>query len=137
MSKELKTIANAINESPLAVTVKESAEQVWLAGLGAYGVAQEEGSKLFSSLVKEGEIVQARTRKMADAKLAEVTKTAVRALDRFEKVWDEGIARSLHSLGVPTRKDINRLSDNVAALTAVVQEWVEEHAEEQAEEQAQ
>ena len=128
MNTELKARMDSLTETPLAASVKESAEQVWLAGLGAYGLAQEEGSKLFSALIKEGEAVQARTLKIADAKLASVTSTAARTFERLEKALDDGIARSLSSLGVPSRRDINRLSTNVAELTAVVQEWAEEHA---------
>jgi hypothetical protein len=45
----------AIGENQLAQTVKDSAHQIWLAGLGAFAKAQEEGTKVFDALVKEGE----------------------------------------------------------------------------------
>lgn len=129
MTTQHKARMGALTDNPLAASVKESAEQVWLAGLGAYGLAQEEGSRLFTALIKEGEVVQARTLKIADAKLTSVTNTAARTFDRLEKALEDGVARSLASLGVPSKRDINRLSTNVAALTAVVQEWSEEHAQ--------
>ena len=34
---------------------RESAHRIWLAGLGALAKAEEEGSKLFKNLVREGE----------------------------------------------------------------------------------
>src|SRR3546814_9728797 len=38
----------------LSKTLSESAQQIWLAGVGAFGRAQAEGTKLFEGLVKEG-----------------------------------------------------------------------------------
>lgn len=116
MGKKLK----ALTESQLALTVRESAQQIWLAGLGAFAKAQEEGSKVFDALVKEGETIQARTRKLTDEKIAEVAGKAVGTWDRLEQVFEDRVARALGSLGVPSRKDIDRLSKRVAELTSVV-----------------
>jgi len=46
----------------------ESAQQVWLAGVGAFGRAQAEGTKLFETLVKEGLSLEHLTRKAASGK---------------------------------------------------------------------
>ena len=130
-------------EKQLAQTVKESAQQIWLAGLGAFSKTQEEGTKVFDALVKEGEAIQKKTRKMADEKFADVRKTAdekfadVRKVadakmaavtgkaagtwDRLEQVFEDRVARALSSLGVPTKKEIDKLSKRVAELTATVQ----------------
>ncbi len=116
MGKKLK----ALTESQLALTVRESAQQIWLAGLGAFAKAQEEGNKVFDALVKEGETIQARTRKLTDEKIAEVAGKAVGTWDRLEQVFEDRVARALGSLGVPSRKDIDRLSKRVAELTSVV-----------------
>jgi poly(hydroxyalkanoate) granule-associated protein len=51
MVKRLKDIADASAESKLADTVRDSAQQIWLAGLGAFSKAQEEGVKVFEALV--------------------------------------------------------------------------------------
>ncbi|HNJ75966.1 MAG TPA: phasin family protein, partial [Azospira sp.] len=70
MAKKLKALAGAVADNQFAATVKESAHQIWLAGLGAFAKAQDEGNKVFDALVKEGESIQARTRKVADEKIA-------------------------------------------------------------------
>lgn len=133
----------SLSEGQLTQTVKESAQQIWLAGLGAFAKAQEEGGKVFDALVKEGEAIQKKTRKMADEKFADVRKTAdekfadVRKVadakmaavtgkaagtwDRLEQVFEDRVARALSSLGVPTKKEIDKLSKRVAELTATVQ----------------
>lgn len=115
----------ALSENQLAQTVKDSAHQIWLAGLGAFAKAQEEGNKVFDALVKEGETIQKKTRQTADEKIAAVTGKAVGTWDRLEQVFEDRVAKALGSLGVPTKKDIDKLSKRVAELTAVVQKLTE------------
>ena len=123
----------ALSESQLTQTVRESAHQIWLAGLGAFSKTQEEGNKVFDALVKEGQTIQKKTNKMADEKLSVVRKSADKQVatvtgkatgtwDRLEQVFEDRVARALSSLGVPTKKDIDKLSKRVAELTAVVQQ---------------
>ena len=121
MSKKLKALAGSLTENQLALTVKDSAQQIWLAGLGAFSKAQEEGGKVFDALVKEGETIQARTRKLTDEKMAVVAGKAAGTWDRLEQVFEDRVARSLSRLGVPSKKDIDKLSKRVVELTAVVQ----------------
>ena len=120
MGKKLKALAGNLAEGQLAVTVKESAQQIWLAGLGAFAKAQEEGNKVFDALVREGETIQSKTRKMTDEKIAQVAGKAAGTWDRLEQVFEDRVARSLGSLGVPSKKDIDKLSKRVVELTAVV-----------------
>lgn len=124
MVKKLKSLT----ENQLASTVKESAQQIWLAGLGAFAKAQVEGNKVFDALVREGQSIQSKTRKVADDKIAEVAGKAAGTWDRLETVFEDRVARALGSLGVPTKKDIDKLSKRVAELTAVVQQLTEAEA---------
>jgi poly(hydroxyalkanoate) granule-associated protein len=116
MIKKIKSLT----DNQLTKTVKDSAEQIKLAGVGAYNKAQKEGDKLFEALVKEGETVQKKTRKAAEEKIAVVTTKTTGTWDRLEQVFQDRVARSLSSLGVPSKKDIDKLSRRVAELTAVV-----------------
>jgi len=68
MPKRLKELAGEATENRLAMMIRESANQIWLAGLGAFSKAQQEGSKMFEALVAEGERVQ----EPADERLAEL-----------------------------------------------------------------
>ena len=52
-------------------SVKDSAQQIWLAGLGAFAKAQEEGGKVFEALVKEGLGMQRKSQVMAEEKITE------------------------------------------------------------------
>lgn len=117
MSKKLKELAGTSSEAQLAQTIRDSAHQIWLAGLGAFGKAQEEGTKVFEALVKEGESIQRRTREAAEGKVGEVRKGVTGTWDKLESVFEERVARALHSLNVPTKKDIDALSARIHELT--------------------
>jgi poly(hydroxyalkanoate) granule-associated protein len=128
MGKKLKELAGDVSENQLASTVKESAQQIWLAGLGAFAKAQEEGGKVFEALVKEGENIQSRTRRMTDERIAQVAGKAAGTWDRLEQVFEDRVARALGSLGVPSKQDIDRLSRRVVELSAAVQALTEAKA---------
>jgi poly(hydroxyalkanoate) granule-associated protein len=119
MPKKLTDLVNDPPESQLAATVRESASQIWLAGLGAFATAQREGLKVFEGLVAEGEKFQEKAKLATDERVAEVRSKATGAWDKLEHVFEERVARALHSLSVPTRKDIDQLSKRVAELTVI------------------
>jgi poly(hydroxyalkanoate) granule-associated protein len=125
MAKKAKKAALAAGEQ-LVTKVRDSATQIWLAGLGAFSKAQQEGSSWFNALVKEGEQVQKRTQKIAGetvsdirGRVAEFRDNATGTWDKLEHVFEQRVARALHSLNVPTKRDIDHLSQRVAELTAV------------------
>ena len=74
---------------------------------------------MFETLVEEGEKVQERTKTAADERLAEVRAKASGTWDKLEQVFEDRVARALHSLSVPSRKDIDVLSQRVAELTEI------------------
>ncbi len=106
----------------LRTKVVESAQKVWLAGLGALAVAEEEGGKLFKGLVKRGESIEGQlkgelesVRKEISALVERGRGQASRVVEQVEANWDEKLGQALGRLGVPTR-------DEIAALTARVEE---------------
>ncbi len=112
-----------IMETPIATNIRESANRIWLAGLGAYAKTQEEGEKLFQSLVKEGEKVEKQARKTAEARIEEAKGKVVefrgkasQQFDRLEELFQERVAQVLNRLGVPTQEDIQELTKRVEAL---------------------
>jgi poly(hydroxyalkanoate) granule-associated protein len=116
--RKLKSVAK---NGQLSATIRESAQQIWLAGLGAFAKAQEEGNKVFDALVREGESIQQKTRKVAEDKVTEMAARATGTWDKLEQVFENRVARSLHSLGVPTRDDVAALAKRVAELKAEVE----------------
>lgn len=130
MVKKLKTLAKS-DDKQLAEAVRTSAQQIWQAGLGAFAKAQEEGGKVFAKLVKEGTDLQKRTQKLAENKVSDVTgtvskmadnvsKQASGSWDKLEQVFEDRVSRSLTSLGVPSKKDIQVLTKRVEELSKAV-----------------
>lgn len=118
-------------DSQLAASVKDSAQQIWLAGMGAFAKAQAEGGKVFEALVKEGVSLQRKTQAVAEEKLgdvtgkmssmaSEVTSKAGASWDKLENIFEERTAKALGKLGVPTAKDVAELQRRVEELGAAV-----------------
>jgi poly(hydroxyalkanoate) granule-associated protein len=130
MAKKSKTTAKS-NDAELAEAVRASAHHIWQAGLGAFAKAQEEGGKVFAKLVKEGTDLQKRSQELAENKMPGVTdkvtkmagsigKQAAGSWDKLEHAIEDRVARSLASLGVSTKKDLQILNKQVEELTKSV-----------------
>jgi poly(hydroxyalkanoate) granule-associated protein len=119
MVKKLDQLAGDSSETNLVATIADSAQQIWLAGLGAFAKAQEEGNKVFEALVKEGQAIEEKTRKLAGDRISDVREKATGTWGKLEQVFEERVARALHSLSVPTKKDIDTLNQRVSELTEI------------------
>ena len=112
-------------------TVMDSAQQIWLAGLGAFAKAQSEGTKLFESLVKEGAALDAKTRKFTEAKVGEargnleqtigqVRERSQETWDKLEKVFEDRVSRALGRIGIPSHEELSTLTKRVEELAREV-----------------
>lgn len=106
--------------------LRKYTQQIWLAGLGAFSRAEEEGGKLFDNLVKIGEDLESKTREIADTAVEEVRgrvlEKASDTRERVEKVFDERITHALTRLGIPSQRDMDQINQRLEALTEVMQE---------------
>ena len=109
--------------------IKDSAQQIWLAGLGAFAKMQQEGSKAFEALVKDGASMQKKTQQAAEETLTQAqARMAGFASDfgakaaggwgKLENIFEERVARALEKLGVPSAQEVAALQARVAALEA-------------------
>lgn len=131
MKKGAGSGEDAKSSAQLGSTVKESAQQIWLAGLGAFSKAQEEGGKVFEALVKEGMTIQRKTQAAAGEKLNEATARmtsmasdlstkASGQWDKLESIFEERVSRALKKLGVPSARDIEELNARIEQLQRAV-----------------
>lgn len=108
-------------------SVRASAQQIWLAGLGALAKAQAEGSKMFDALVKEGTGMQRRAQGTAEERIDEASQRmsglagefSARAADqwgRLEGIFEERVAKALRKLGVAHVDDLQALITRIEAL---------------------
>ena len=103
--------------------IKASAHKIWLAGLGALAAAEEEGSKIFNTLVEKGEGYESRGKE----ELAKVKDKVEGAFGKAEGSWeklgdafDDRVARAVKRLGVPSSDEITNLTKRVEELTLKV-----------------
>lgn len=123
-----KTGTNDPQSERHAKSITESAQQIWLAGMGAFNRAQAEGGKLFESLVRDGLSLEQTARKLAgnratvvrdvvEGHVGQARERAVDTWDKLEKVFEDRVQRALVKLGVPGRDDLNALTNRVERLT--------------------
>jgi poly(hydroxyalkanoate) granule-associated protein len=109
--------------------IKDSAQQIWLAGLGAFAKMQEEGSKAFEALVKDGAGIQKKTQQAAEETLAQAqARMASLAGDfgtkaaggwgKLENIFEERVARALTKLGMPSAAEVAALQARIEMLEA-------------------
>jgi poly(hydroxyalkanoate) granule-associated protein len=124
-------LMDGLKDGHLAGAVKDSAQQIWLAGMGAFSKAQAEGGKVFEALVKEGLSLQRKTQAVAEERINEVTgkvsemaqtvtTKAGQNWDKLESIFEARTAKALNKLGVPTAKDVESLIKRVDELAAAV-----------------
>jgi len=107
--------------------VMDSAQQIWLAGLGALSRTQQEGGKFFDALVEEGVRIQEKThaytqdqmkqaRDQATPWMEAARKRTNAAMGKLEQAFDERIARAAKRMNMPNQSDIQELSARIDAL---------------------
>jgi poly(hydroxyalkanoate) granule-associated protein len=127
VTKMKKEAASSKSGAAQLGSIKESAQQIWLAGLGAFAKAQEEGGKVFDNLVKEGSSLQRKTQAAAEERISEATSRmasmatdisskASGQWDKLEGIFEERVAKALKKLGVPSAKEIDVLIERIDEL---------------------
>ena len=105
--------------------VEEYSRKIWLAGLGVYSKVDTDGSKLFDSLVKEGEKAEKltkaaapkSTKSSARSKVEDVKDLALGKWGELEEAFDKRLSKAISRLGVPSRDEVKALHAKVEALT--------------------
>lgn len=131
VKKSQKAEAPKATGVPLKDSVKDSAQLIWQAGLGALSRAQLEGTKAWQALAKEGANLQRKTQSVAEEKIAEAsskmetmaTEISSRASGQWgklENIFEDRVAKALSKLGVPTAQDLNALNERIDQLNQSV-----------------
>jgi len=102
-----------------AGALRDSAQRIWLAGLGALERARVDGPRAFESLVEQGRNMGARAVGAADEALKSMRHAdfAGNHGEKLQQAFEERLTRSLTRLGVLTSKDVEDLSRQVRELS--------------------
>ena len=118
--------------------VADAANKIWKAGLGALRTAEEEGSRIFKSLMKKGEDFQNSSRKGSQKqidKVGKIIKGGVGSVkgkldditDQKEGLWEvlkleDAFTSVMKTFGVATNKEIDILKKKIDAISKAVNE---------------
>jgi poly(hydroxyalkanoate) granule-associated protein len=131
VKKNQETQAADTTGAPLKDSVKDSAQLIWQAGLGALNRAQLEGAKAWKALAQEGASLQRKTQAVAEEKIAqtsskmstmatEMSSRAAGQWDKLENIFEDRVAKAMKKLGVPSAEDIHTLSERIDKLNQSV-----------------
>jgi poly(hydroxyalkanoate) granule-associated protein len=120
-------MANKRSKNPTAAPA-DKAHAIWLAGLGAVSIAQKRGTQLLAGLATEGRSFQQRTQRLVrevgtDATvhvqgvIAPLRANVERRAARLGAGVQSAVAGLLGKLGIPSKADIEALSQRMAALS--------------------
>jgi poly(hydroxyalkanoate) granule-associated protein len=116
---------NPENDPQLPGKIRDSARQIWLAGLGAYTKAEEDAGRFFERLVQEGEQLENKTRgvvekqiRTVEDRVGEVREKATGTWDRLEHMFDQRVSGALRRLGIHRREEIEALERRIEAMEA-------------------
>jgi len=126
IEKPVQSKSKSASERRSMLDFRKYTKQIWLAGLGAFSRAEEEGNKLFDSLVKVGEELESKTVDIADQTVEKVSEKARESVtdtkDKVEKLIDNSVHHSLNRIGLVTLKDVQHLERLILQLHAKVDE---------------
>ncbi|WP_312331013.1 phasin family protein [Acinetobacter variabilis] len=126
IERPVKSKSKSASERRSMLDFRKYTKQIWLAGLGAFSRAEEEGNKLFDSLVKVGEELESKTVDIADQTVEKVSEKARESVtdtkDKVEKLIDNSVHHSLNRIGLVTLKDVQHLERLILQLHAKVDE---------------
>lgn len=125
MSKQIKAGSKA---KATMTTTADKSRKVWLAGLGAFSIAQKQGMELFEVMVSEGKSYQQRSekvvRKLSTQALGivesrlEPVKIRLKAIrSDAETRFEHGIGRVMSYAGIPSKADVDALISRVDKLS--------------------
>lgn len=105
-------------------SIREAGRHVWLAGLGAFARAEEGSRELFDHLVERGRDVETRQFKNIDRTVSRTSDQLKEWGDRVQGTVEGSLEGLLHRVGLPSRKDLDRLSARLSTLSKKVDQQV-------------
>ncbi|WP_339529422.1 phasin family protein [Pseudomonas mucidolens] len=135
LKKKIDTRINPFSD------VKSYARRIWLAGLGAYAKVGSEGSEYFKELVKTGQDVESKSKKVVNqqldaansqldyvkSNLSSVKGKVEVQLDKVERAFDSRVASALNRIGIAAKHDVETLSAKLDELTALLERVARKH----------
>jgi len=98
----------------------ESTRRIWLAGLGTLSVVEEESTEIFDQLIKKGRLVEEKGRQRMSKTKAEIESGTEELSEELAEKLDRQVSGVLQKLGVPSRAQVQDLTQRVEQLSEQV-----------------
>lgn len=107
--------------------IKRNSTRIWLAGLGAYAMMDEQGKEHFEQLVEKGQDFEKEFNSRGqqteyDSKLDELKSRANQTMDRIERAFDLRVSSALGRLGISRKSDLDTLHEKIDRLAAAIEQ---------------
>jgi poly(hydroxyalkanoate) granule-associated protein len=119
MTDQLET-SEAVSDSSNALL--SGLRRVLMAGVGAVALTQEQIEEFVGKLVERGEIADGDARKLVSDVVDRRKRTLQDSTKRAEEEWDKRIEGLLMRMNIPSKGEIDALSDKIAELSRKVDE---------------
>ena len=111
--------------------IKRNSTRIWLAGLGAYALMEEEGKERFEKLVEKGQVFEKEYNSRGqqaenDSRLDELKSRANQTMDRIERAFDLRVSSALGRLGISRKSDLETLHDKIDRLASAIEQIASE-----------
>ncbi|MBP6786776.1 MAG: phasin family protein [Candidatus Promineofilum sp.] len=119
MTDQMET-SEAVSDSGNAML--SGLRRVLMAGVGAVALTQEQIEEFVGRLVERGEIADGDARKLISDVVDRRKRTLQDSTKRAEEEWDKRIEGLLVRMNIPSKGEIDALSDKIADLSRKVDE---------------
>lgn len=128
-----QAFADMPNRKKNGLDFRKYTKQIWLAGLGAFSRAEDEGTRLFDSLVKVGEELESKTSDIADSTVGVVGEVKDRVTgrvsdtkERVERALDDRVSSTVSRIGFASHKEVAQLVDVIERLEQKIDNLTDE-----------
>jgi len=115
-------VPEAKNGKGEASPLVDMVHRVLLASIGAVALTQDEIEKFVNKLIERGEIAEKDGKKVVQDVMDKRKKVAEKQAHKAEDEVSKRVEEILDRLSVPTKTDIDTLSEKIAVLTKKVEE---------------
>ena len=100
--------------------IEDSAHKIWLAGLGAFSKAEQEGEKLFKSLVKEGATVEEDYREHLVGSVKKAASTTASTIDLMEEMFEKRMSEVMARIHTPAAESMDAVAKQLGELRSSI-----------------
>ncbi len=118
-----KNDTGSVNDDPISSNpLFQTARKVLLASVGAMALAQDEIEDFVNRLIDRGEIAESDGRKL----MQEIKDQRKRNMGRAEDLFSSRMDSMIKRLNMPTKADMDTLSDKIAILSKKIDEIIDQ-----------